>query len=253
MALNYHKKPQESKVMKYVNLAGTAIMVNLLFLLACSPVLLLFLATRLPSPWNLVLGAVAYLTVGPAFSGLFSAVRFMIRGDGAIRGFWEGVCSHPVRMVITGAVFMGILTHLFTQIDMAYQIWVQYDAIGDLILYGVITLVPLAVFTALIPLNIYIGYDAMDWLKNGINLLIKAPHWVLLSALLLWAPVVCLLWIPDIFYMVIVVFVGFWFTLATFVATLMLKNPLIDRLLEHQEEHPELYEEEEEEETEDEE
>jgi len=69
---------------------------------------------------------------------------------------------------------------------------------------------------------------------------------VLLTAVLLWLPVVCLLWIPDIFYMIIVIFVGVWFTLAAFASTLALKNALIDRLLDHKAEYPELYEEEEE-------
>ena len=41
------------------------------------------------------------------------------------------------------------------------------------------------VLAALVPLNIYIPYDLTDWLKNGVNLLFKAPLWVLLSGVLL--------------------------------------------------------------------
>ena len=59
MRLRQHEEPKESKIMKLVNLAGTAIMVNLLFLLACIPV----------------------VTIGQAFSALLTAIRYQIRGD----------------------------------------------------------------------------------------------------------------------------------------------------------------------------
>ena len=256
MAFEPRKKPQESKVMKFVNLAGYVIMVNLLFLIACAPVLLLLVVFQLPAPWSYLVGVVSFLSVGPAFSGLFSAVRYMIRGDGAARGFWDGLRTNWLRMMITGAVFMGIILYFIIMVNSAYVTWVLEDNVRDMFVYGIPAMVPLMLFTALIPLNIYIDYSLTDWLKNGVNLCVKAPHWVLLGAILLWLPVVCLLWIPDIFYMIIVVFVGFWFTLSAFVSTLAMKNALIDRLLEHKDEHPELYEDEtdeEEEETEEEE
>ena len=247
MALNYNKKPQESKVMKFVNLAGTAIMLNLLFLAACLPVLLLLVAFQLPAPWMQVVCALSFVTVGPAFSGLFSGVRYMIRGDGAVRGFWDGLRTNWLRMMISGTVFMGIITYFIIMVNAAYNTWLFEDNVRDMFVYGVPAMVPLMLFSALIPLNIYIEYSVTDWLKNGVNLCVKAPHWVLLSAVLLWTPVVCLFWIPDIFYMIIVVFVGVWYTLAAFASTLAMKNALIDRLVEHRDEYPELYGEEEEE------
>jgi len=246
LSLEHRKKPQESKVLKFVNLAGYAIMVNFLFLIACAPILLLLVAFQLPTPWSYVVAAVSFLSVGPAFSGLFSAVRYMIRGDGAARGFWDGVCANWLRMMLTGAVFMGIIVYFVIMVNSAYDTWLNEDNFRDLFVYGIPAMVPLMLFSALIPLNIYIDYSFTDWLKNGVNLCVKAPHWVLLTAVLLWLPVVCLLWIPDIFYMIIVIFVGVWFTLAAFASTLALKNALIDRLLDHKAEYPELYEEEEE-------
>ena len=240
MALQ-NRKQQESKVMKYVNLAGFAVMINVIFLVACAPVLLLLLAFKLPAPWSYVLTGVSFLTIGPAFSGLYSAVRYMIRGDGAAQGFWEGIKTHWLRMMITGAVFMGIIFYFIIMVNAAYYTWIQDNNVRDMFVYGIPAMVPLMLFSALIPLNIYVEYDTTDWLKNGVNLCFKAPHWVLLTAVMLWLPVVCLLWIPDIFYMIIVVFVGFWFTLSAFVSTLFLKDALIDRLVEHQDEHPELY------------
>lgn len=222
MRLNNPRKPQESKVMKYVNLAGTAVMLNLLFLLACVPV----------------------VTIGPALSGLYSGVRHMIRGDGAARGFWEGFKTHFVRMMAAGVVFTAIIAYFTIILNSAYNTWLEHGVFWDMIVYSIPAIIPVMLLAALVPLNIYIPYGATDWLKNGVNLVCKAPHWMLLSAVLLVAPIVCLLWASDIFILGIVIFVGFWFALAAFVSTLVLKDPLVDMLIDFREEHPELEDEE---------
>lgn len=224
MRLENPRKPQESKVMKYVNLAGTAVMLNLMFLLACLPV----------------------VTIGPALSGLYSGVRYMIRGDGAARGFWEGFKTHFLRMMIAGVIFTAIIVYFVIVLNSAYNTWLEYGVIRDMIVYSIPAIVPVMLLSALVPLNIYIPYDTTDWLRNGVNLIVKAPHWMLLSAILLAVPIVCLLWASDIFILAIVIFVGFWFSLAAFVSTLVLKDPLVDMLLEYRDEHPEEDEEEEE-------
>lgn len=223
MRLKNPGNPGESKVMKIVNLAGTAVMLNLLFLLACVPV----------------------VTIGPALCGLYSGVRYMIRGDGPVKGFWKGFTTRFVRMMIAGTVFTAILVYFTIMLNAAYNTWLELGVFRDMIVYAIPALVPLMLLSALVPLNIYIPYDLTEWLKNGVNLLFKAPLWVLLSGVLLAVPVACLLWASDIFILAIVIFVGFWFTIAAFVSTLVLKDPLVDMLLMFREEHPELEEEEE--------
>ena len=222
MRLENPRQPRESKVMKYVNLAGTAVMLNLLFLLACVPV----------------------VTIGPALSGLYSGVRYMIKGEGPVRGFWEGFKTHFVRMLIAGVIFTGVIGYFVVVLNSAYNTWIEHGVFRDMVIYSIPAFVPVMLLSALVPLNIYIPYDGMDWLRNGVNLVVKAPVWCLLSAVLLVAPIACLLWASDIFILAIVVFVGFWFTLAAFVSTLILKNSLVDMLLDYQQEHPEEEEEE---------
>ncbi len=217
MQLRQPRKPQESKVMKYVNLAGTAVMLNLLFLLACVPV----------------------VTIGPALCGLYSGVRYMIRDDGPVRGFWEGFKTNFLRMTITGIVFTAIMVYFAIMINGAYNTWIEHGVFRDIVVYSIPAIVPMLLLTALVALNIYVPYDVTDWLRNGVNLVFKAPLWVLLSAILLVAPVVCLLWATDIFILAIVIFVGFWFAITAFVSTLLLKDGLVDLLLEYQQEHPE--------------
>lgn len=223
MRLNNPRKPQESKVMKFVNLAGTAVMLNLLFLLACVPV----------------------ITIGPALCGLYSGVRYMIRGDGPVRGFWEGFKTHFVRMLVAGVIFTAIIAYFVIVLNSAYNTWLECGVIRDMLVYSVPAIVPVMLLAALVPLNIYVPYSPVDWLRNGVNLVFKAPLWILLSAMLLAVPITCLLWASDIFILGIVIFVGFWFSIAAFVSTLLLKNALMNMLLEYRQEYPEEEKEEE--------
>lgn len=226
MRLAQPRKPRESKVMQFVNLAGTAVLLNLIFLAFCLPV----------------------VTIGPALSGLYSGVRYMIRSEGPVRGFWKGFTTHFLRMMVAGLVFTGILVYFFIILNSAYNTWLELGVFRDFLIYAIPALVPVMLLAALIPLNIYIPYGLADWLRNGVNLIFKAPLWVLLSGLLLVGPVACLLWASDIFILAIIVFVGFWFALAGFASTLVLKDALVDMLLDYQQEHPEEEEEETEEE-----
>ena len=221
MRLAQPRKPQESKVMKIVNLAGTAVMLNLMFLLACVPV----------------------VTIGPALCGLYSGVRYMIRGDGAVRGFWEGFKTNFLRMMIAGVIFTAIIAYFVIMVNGAYNTWLELGVFRDIIIYSIPAMVPVMLLSALVMLNIYIPYGVTDWLKNGVNLIVKAPVWVLVTAALLIAPVACLLWASDIFILAIIIFVGFWFAVAAFATTLLLKDSLVDMLLEYREEYPEEEEE----------
>ena len=216
-------KPGESKVMKVVNLAGTVIMLNFIFLLACVPI----------------------VTIGPALCGLYSGVRYMIRGDGPVKGFWKGFTTRFLRMMIAGVVLAGILAYFTIMINSAYNTWQELGIFRDVVLYAIPALVPLMLLAALVPLNIYIPYNLTDWLKNGVNMLFKAPVWVLLSGLMLALPVICFFWASDLFNLGIVIFVGFWFGISAFASTLLLKDSLVDMLLAYREEHPEEEEEEE--------
>lgn len=217
MRLAQPRKPQESKVMKIVNLAGTAVMLNLLFLLACVPV----------------------ITIGPALCGLYSGVRYMIKGEGPVRGFWEGFKTNFLRMMFTGVIFTAIIGYFVIMVNAAYNTWLELGVFRDIVIYSIPAMVPLMLLSALVTLNIYIPYGLTDWLRNGVNLIFKAPIWMLLSAVLLIAPVACLLWASDIFILAIIVFVGFWFAVAAFASTLLLKDSLVDMLLEYREEYPE--------------
>ena len=217
MRLDTQRQPRESKVMKFVNLAGTAVMLNLLFLVACLPV----------------------VTIGPALCGLYSGVRYMIREEGAVRGFWEGFKTRFLRMSVAGVIFTAIMAYFTIIINGAYNTWQEEGVFRDVVIHSIPAIVPMMLLAALVPLNVYIPYGVTDWLRNGVNLAFAAPLWVLLGGLMLLAPVICLIFASDILLLSAMVFVGFWFTLTAFVSTLLLKDSLVKMLTEYREENPE--------------
>lgn len=217
MRLDTQRQPRESKVMKFVNLAGTAVMLNLLFLVACLPV----------------------VTIGPALCGLYSGVRYMIREEGPVRGFWEGFKTRFLRMSVAGVIFTAIMAYFTIIINGAYNTWQEEGVFRDVVIHSIPAIVPMMLLAALVPLNVYIPYGVTDWLRNGVNLAFAAPLWVLLGGLMLLAPVICLIFASDILLLSAMVFVGFWFTLTAFVSTLLLKDSLVKMLTEYREENPE--------------
>ena len=217
MRLDTPKQPRESKVMKFVNLAGTAVMLNLVFLLACLPV----------------------VTIGPALCGLYSGVRYMIRQEGPVRGFWEGFKTRFFRMSIAGVIFTAIGFYFTVIINSAYEAWVDQGGFRDVVIYAIPAMIPMILLPALVVLNVYIPYTPTDWLRNGVNLSFKAPLWLLLSGVMLSAPIICLIFASDILLMAALVFLGFWFTLTAFASTLFLKDALVEMVGQYRQEHPE--------------
>ena len=207
---------------KGMNLAGTAIMVNLAFLICCIPV----------------------VTIGPAFCGMYSALRYMVRGDGWFRGFKEGIKKNIVRNILVSAVLLVMIVDMAFNFDKALAFFLAEGNYIPLIIYSVGLVPPLMVFTALWPLHVFVPYEnGTDWLKDALKLLVKAPIQLLIVSALLILPVAVLLYIP-IGWMLLIVFVGIYFVLATFVGIMLMKNPLEDRLGDYRESHPQDEEEE---------
>ena len=202
---------------KGMNLAGTAIMINLAFLICCIPV----------------------VTIGPAACGMYSALRYVVRGDGWFNGFKEGIKKNFVRNALVGSVLLIMLVDMALNFDAALGFFLKSGDYTMLIFYSVGLLPLLMVFTALWPLNVFIPYESgTDWLKDCIKLLVKAPIQLILASALLLLPVALVLYLPEIGFMMLIVFLGIYYALMGFVSILLLKKPLEDRLGAYRETHP---------------
>lgn len=202
---------------KGMNLAGTAIMINLAFLICCIPV----------------------VTIGPAACGMYSALRYVVRGDGWFNGFKEGIKKNFVRNALVGSVLLIMMVDMALNFDTALGFFLKSGDYTMLIFYSVGLLPLLMVFTALWPLNVFIPYESgTDWLKDCIKLLVKAPIQLILASALMLLPVALVLYLPEIGFMMLIVFLGIYYALMGFVSILLLKKPLEDRLGAYRETHP---------------
>ena len=208
----------DTKFWKFINLAGNAIGLNLIFLVCCIPV----------------------VTIGPALCGLYSGVRYLIRGDGWWSGFWKGFTTHWLRSAILGVLVSLFQAYTLWQFNLALGYYLESGSISYAITYGIMALIPALLTASLWPLNIYIPYGTADWLRNTVSMVFKAPIPVFLAACMFLLPVVLALILTLYAYYALIVFISVYFALAAFIATLFYKDALVDFLLDYRAEHPEI-------------
>ena len=200
------------KLGRFITMAGNAILMNLLFLVACIPV----------------------VTIGQAWCGLMGAIRYNIRGEKWIVGFKVGFKTRFFRGTLVWIV--GLLAALFFMWDMnaALATGDTVTLIASSLMFAFVTMLLHAALT----LNVYIYTGVATWLKNAVDLLFKTPLQLLLGAAMFWLPILGVLVLmpddPGIIYLVLefsLVFLCVYYTLAALVTTMALKGGLLDTLI----------------------
>lgn len=199
------------KITKVVTIAGNFIMMNLLFLLSALPI----------------------VTMGQAWSGLLSAIRYNIRGDKWLDGFKDGYKSRFLRGIAIWCVML-LVTAIMVFDMMTYSAVETFTV--ELVVRLVMSCIMFALMSGLtvafILLNIYIPTSTSEWIRNGVNMIFKAPLQLMVSGVLLWLPVLLAIFYYDIFYFCVMIFLAVYFTLAALGITMLMKNTLIHYLLE---------------------
>lgn len=200
------------KLMGFLNKAGTAIMMNLLFLVACLPV----------------------VTIGAAWSGLYGAVRYSIRGDSWFAGFKHGFKCHFFRNLIGwsfGALVGGYAIFKFYVglcNIIANPAILSAGVIIPLVISGLFALAALLVIAVMLPLGMYFPQlDANTWLVTAWDMIGHAPLQCLIVVALMWFPPALAFFNFFYFYALGLVFLAVYFVLAAFIATILLKKSLL--------------------------
>lgn len=195
------------KIGKVLTKIGTVLMANLVFLICSIPV----------------------VTMGQAWSGLLSAIRFQIRGDSWWDGFKFGFKTRFLRGTVAWCAMLAIDVVLLFDV-------LQYTQAQVSLMYPIASCVMFALMTmltmAFMILNVYIPTPVGDWVKNATGMIFKAPLQLLASAALFWAPVLLCLYRFDYFFYVVMVFVVAYFNLAALATTILLKDVLMEYLVE---------------------
>lgn len=208
------------KFMGVVNKIGSAIMLNLLFLVSCIPV----------------------VTIGNATAGLYSAVRFSIRGDSTFQGFREGFKKNFLRVAVAMVLCMAMGYFTINNATLRISALLQDPSligVGSILETAIHCLFALAVIlftTAMIPVNVYFDTDANGWIMDAWYLALHAPLQVLATALILWLPVILFVWFPLWAFLAMLIFIAVYYAVMGVVITVLLKNTLIKILNCHKEE-----------------
>ena len=192
-------------------MAGNAIMMTLLFLLSCLPV----------------------VTMGAAWNALFSAIRYNVRGEKWFEGFkfgfkirfWRSLLGWTLMLVLNAITILDFTAYLMVD---AYSV----EGVVRLVASGVMMLLSTGFTGALILLNVYVPTSVSNWLRNAVNLVFKAPLQLALVGALMWFPLLLAMLAYEFFYYFVMVFVVAYFVLAALGITMLMKQPLLDCLIE---------------------
>ena len=202
------KETLNDKFWKIVNMTGTAIAMNLLFLVCCIPI----------------------VTIGQAWCALMSGIRFLVRGDSWFEGFKTGFKTRFLRGTVAWVICLVVdALMLLNVVPMLY-----YQAEGYLVptIISCIFLAIALMLTTILPvLNVYIPTSVSRWLKNAVDMCVGNSGEVLIAAALIWLPVFLTIFWFSLAYQLALVFIAFYYAMAGLAATMALKGPLIKILL----------------------
>lgn len=213
------------KIGKVINFAGSVLLMNMLFLVACLPI----------------------VTIGPAWSALATALRYNIRGDSWFDGFkfgyktrfWRSMlCWIP--LAVAGIYFLGDVNHVITNLlplfEQGYEAILTSAYLVPGIAAVLMFLLAAMLTVSFLILNVYIPTGVGRWVENAVNMVFRAPLQLLACGVLFWLPVVMGLFLTVYFYWGLLIFIGAYFALAALATTFILKRTLMGYLVTAREE-----------------
>lgn len=207
------KRSWTEKLSDGITMAGTAILMNLLFIVASIPV----------------------VTIGPAWCGLMSAFRYSIRGESWFQGFKKGFCTRFWRSLLCWCLWLPVclffLMDLVGTVQNMETLGVSWGTVLDCLIPGVFFTMAGMVMVSMLALNVYIPTIVSDWLRNSINFF-RRPLELLAAAALFWAPLLIAVFYFGLITHIIMILLAAYFALAAICGTLVLKEPLIEFLID---------------------
>lgn len=210
------KETPLEKLGKIINIAANAVMMNVIFLLSCIPI----------------------VTIGAAWNGLFSAIRYNVRGEKWFEGFkfgfrtrlWRSLISWIVMLIpIAIVLYFDVLAPL---LDQTFLSTITADAVVRLIFACLMALMLTGLCGALILLNVYIPTRVSTWVSNAANMVFRAPLKLAAVGAVMWFPLLLAFFSFQYFFYFIMVFIVAYYMLAGLGITMLMKGTLLDFLVE---------------------
>lgn len=198
------QKSLPEKFFAFLNKLGNYIMLNLLFLVSCLPV----------------------VTIGQAWCGLLSAIRYEIRGERWQEGYKFGFKTRFWRGTIAWCAMLLISASLLLDMNNNWQLGYTGALITSCVVFALVSMMTVA----LLLLNVYIPTSIYNWLRNAASAVFKGHIFLLLSAALFWLPVLLFVFVPGIFFPVLIVLLAVYYVFAGYGITMLMKLTLIDMI-----------------------
>jgi len=193
------------KIGNVLSIAGNAILMNLLFLLCSIPV----------------------VTVGQAWCGLLTAVRYKIRGEKWQTGFWKGFKTRFWRGTLAWCVMAAVDVYFMFDVVHYWGVW-DTPFIFACLVFLLMTMVTFA----LPLLNVYVPTRTGEWLRTAVNMIFKVPLELAACAVGFWLPLLLAFLLPYGLWYTAMIFITVYFVLLAAGGTLLMKNALIHYLLQ---------------------
>ena len=235
MADNKQTSFADSTTWRVISFTGHAITLNLLFLASCLPVIVFaVLKVAFNNLIFNILFFLSFLCVGPALSGLFSAIRFFLRKDEWFAGFKAGYKTNPVQMMIVSVLGSAAILYMG---DIVYAMAKNYNSklLASLIPNALILAIALGFTTAAVVYNVFFPRRFIDLLTETAAFVFKAPLQLVITGALLWAPIFATLVYSKYILPFLIVFLAVYFSLAAMIGIGLLKDPLIKVLTKKRE------------------
>ena len=195
------------KIGKVISIAGNAVLMNLLFLVCSIPV----------------------VTIGQAWSGLLTAVRYNIRGDKWQDGFWKGFKTRFWRGTISWCIMAAVdFFFMRTMLLNIAQVGFDVPSIASILVFALMAMVTFSMQL----LNVYVPTGIGEWLRNSVNMVFHVPIELAICGFLFWAPLILFFAWFGMFWHIMIIFATAYFVLTATVGTLLAKNALIVYLLQ---------------------
>lgn len=205
------KETMLDKINKVLSIAGTTILMNLLFLVSCLPI----------------------VTMGQAWCALLTGIRYSIRGDSWWQGFKQGFKTRFWRGTIAWCLMLIPNIYFLLEVHYGYaQLEVATGYLAQLIPACLMLAMTTMVTSALLILNVYIPTSVGNWVRNATNMVFKAPLMLLAAAVAFWLPILLALLRFDLFYYGLLIVVAAYFPLAGLCTTVALKETLMSFLID---------------------
>ena len=194
---------KESTVKLFLDRIAPMVVMNLLFFVLCLPL----------------------VTIGPAWCGLYSGIRYAVRGDKWLPGFWEGF-----RNRFFSTALISTLCHIFVIYLLYNTISIGYYQIEGFLIPLIFSIFVVALALMLTGcmyvLQVYHPTSPRQWMKDAVDLVIEMPWQSLLIGILMFLPAVLLTCFALSISLLILAMVTCYYSLVALIATILFRKTL---------------------------